>query len=580
MPQINLHPGFNDFAFRLMRADGAVFAGVVRRDNPLYGEALNLMGGAEPYRWIGSGSLNKVVRIDDGLRRQMTEILNRLADTDEARDKTCEFFAGIRPDGLIAYLRESVIHPVRDALMQEAYRQLQGCELGDLYDVYVFGDGKDRQFTGPDDYRKCVCRFCHRTYPEVRFDRKNAHAIPDALGNKLVFCNDECTTCNHDLAEVENNLINYFNYRRAEDKIPGKRGRIKTIYGQNYCVEGATGHVEISPDAIVADDGVSLTVKNLDARLISHLGIYRALSKIAIDLLPGGCLADFAVTVDWIRGAVAPHTVPNVYFAYRQDKVIQPVARVYVRKSGIGPAQTPHSVVTLDIDDLRFFFLVPFAKSDGTEWIRQDALDALMHMFISDGDIGYDRIDMSDRAGKYAHVYKKITAADANIVPASKFDSAREKSPNNIDFPPLDCRRVSVLSSELVEFIPNRDRNVPAVACIEHSSLNVHTHNMVYGDAPGVFTLALSFSVSDIVTGAEIFRAILLVNARHSRPAEICSLALNEISHEFTRFLTDRAIETLSTRASALMPHFNFSALPQLIEENTLYDLPDDKAGK
>ena len=46
------------------------------------------------------------------------------------------------------------------------------------------------------DTQNRVCRFCGKRSPEVTFESE-AHAIPEALGNKSIFSAYECDVCNH-----------------------------------------------------------------------------------------------------------------------------------------------------------------------------------------------------------------------------------------------------------------------------------------------------------------------------------------------------------------------------------------------
>lgn len=58
----------------------------------------------------------------------------------------------------------------------------------DIHFTYLsYGYDGISQCIGEDDKSKRVCRFCGQQMPEVTFD-KEAHAIQDALGNKLLFC--------------------------------------------------------------------------------------------------------------------------------------------------------------------------------------------------------------------------------------------------------------------------------------------------------------------------------------------------------------------------------------------------------
>ncbi|MGJ0982013.1 HNH endonuclease [Bacteroides ovatus] len=107
------------------------------------------------------------------------------------------------------------------------------------YNVISFGDKEE--YTGPNDLNACVCRFCGKKYPEVRFKKKNAHAIPDALGNKLVFCNDECQSCNAALSPIDKELAEYLKFRRSENKIVNKKNKIIKVWGHNFFYDGSIG---------------------------------------------------------------------------------------------------------------------------------------------------------------------------------------------------------------------------------------------------------------------------------------------------------------------------------------------------
>ena len=53
------------------------------------------------------------------------------------------------------------------------------------------------------------CRFCGGSSPEVSFQQE-AHAIPEALGNKTLFTSYECDNCNQKFGRgIENDLGNW-----------------------------------------------------------------------------------------------------------------------------------------------------------------------------------------------------------------------------------------------------------------------------------------------------------------------------------------------------------------------------------
>lgn len=70
--------------------------------------------------------------------------------------------------------------------------------IADSYNIYTFGE--KRICIGEFDKKKRVCRFCRQSYPIVTF-KKTAHAISESLGNKLLFCYEECDKCNENFGK-------------------------------------------------------------------------------------------------------------------------------------------------------------------------------------------------------------------------------------------------------------------------------------------------------------------------------------------------------------------------------------------
>jgi len=68
------------------------------------------------------------------------------------------------------------------------------------------------------------CRFCGESPPGATF-HKQAHAIPEALGNKSIESLYECDACNQAFGSgIENDLGNWTQPMRAFARIRGKRG--------------------------------------------------------------------------------------------------------------------------------------------------------------------------------------------------------------------------------------------------------------------------------------------------------------------------------------------------------------------
>lgn len=137
------------------------------------------------------------------------------------------------------------------------------------YDYYSFGLDGMQIFVGEYDKSKRTCRFCHgvtkeneraeeykkKGVPIVTFGKNtNAHAISDALGNKLLFCLEECETCNNSLAKVENNFIALMDWRRALFGVKKKDNEAPNVFGKESAIrtnDDGSQTLYIDQDALV-----------------------------------------------------------------------------------------------------------------------------------------------------------------------------------------------------------------------------------------------------------------------------------------------------------------------------------------
>ncbi len=154
-----------------------------------------------------------------------------------------------------------------------------------------------------------VCRFCSLSHPNVSF-RKEAHAIPECLGNTSLFTKYECDTCNQFFGDgIETSLGNWSKPQRALSGVRGKRGvpKLKEESSRQWRFEhGSTGikitQDEADPIAVVneATKEITLTVHR-DPH--TPVAILKAFAKMAILLLPEEELPNFRAAMSWIRNA-------------------------------------------------------------------------------------------------------------------------------------------------------------------------------------------------------------------------------------------------------------------------------------
>ncbi|MDE6629778.1 MAG: HNH endonuclease [Muribaculaceae bacterium] len=254
------------------------------------------------------------------------------------------------------------------------------------YNVFVYGVDETPVYVGEPDKSKRICRFCKepgKSYKDV------AHAIPEALGNTKLFCNEECVTCNHKLNIIEDNLIALMDVRRAMFKIRRKgTSEIPDIDGQDFVIRGdADGNPmvyykeEALPDGWQNMDVIPVRL-NLKYKTTNE-NIYKALCKIAIDLMPSEYVGQFSETVDWISsdGRFIPDSLPSCHMAVlpRGAFYEQPQLHLYV-KADID-SDSPFCFALLNIYDVCYRFIVPFSKPDAGRYRTNDSLVSFWSRF-------------------------------------------------------------------------------------------------------------------------------------------------------------------------------------------------------
>jgi hypothetical protein len=88
------------------------------------------------------------------------------------------------------------------------------------------------------------CRFCNRSYPEVSFE-KDAHVIPQFMGNKNLLSFFECDECNQLFAKHESSFANYFGIGRTFAQIKGQSNKIPKFKDRKSGLEVEVGNSSV-----------------------------------------------------------------------------------------------------------------------------------------------------------------------------------------------------------------------------------------------------------------------------------------------------------------------------------------------
>jgi hypothetical protein len=134
-----------------------------------------------------------------------------------------------------------------------------------------------------------MCRFCGKKSGEVKF-KKDAHVIPEALGNRYLVSDFECDECNHKFGRYEDDLMKYVGVIRTITRTRGKK-KVANYVSPNfhasqhdfYGNENAIKLEGKGPDQVFEYDPENnqQTIR-IKKPPYTPLNVYKALLKIAL----------------------------------------------------------------------------------------------------------------------------------------------------------------------------------------------------------------------------------------------------------------------------------------------------------
>lgn len=331
-----------------------------------------------------------------------------------------------------------------------------------IYISFQFGNAKHT--SGQKENKKC--RFCDRYESLGATFREVAHATPDSLGNNLLFSYEECDECNDKFGKgVELDFIKYLNLSRTLHKIKNKKGKLNVIVGENFCTD-RTGNIYVEE---ITQKEKETGFKQLKANdTITLQGMYRAMVKFVINLIPNEYLSEFQETIKWIKGEIVPTQLPWV--KHQITKVIksQPFLTVYLNENK--NPDYPYCIASLHCLDVIWCFIVPFSHSDHGNFMEKDALMKLNDFIEKFEFLGGEFEDY--RSLEPRTVWKFVRVDDLSLIPnlEEKKKELDHSTPSHhqkkhVDFPPLNPHSIKFESFKELYFkeyisYPNLPENV------------------------------------------------------------------------------------------------------------------------
>lgn len=263
------------------------------------------------------------------------------------------------------------------------------CHWGWLFlhfDTYSYGFLTERITIGEKDKSKRVCRFCGLS--GKHHFTKEAHAIMESLGNKLLFCNEECDDCNQAFEfEVERHLYKFLEINRTLYRVRGKESKKHHLEGRNFHIhpdlKTSQPIVYVMQEQSINDlykgkvTGRLLLLNNGE---ISYYGVYKALVKIAVDLIPSDRKNRFVNTGRWVHGDIDSNHLPCFLYGEHNGFFEQPEVDLFFSNEKSSSC-SPYCTAILYIYDAIFVYVVPLSNVDGNRFESPELLMAHWDVF-------------------------------------------------------------------------------------------------------------------------------------------------------------------------------------------------------
>ena len=344
------------------------------------------------------------------------------------------------------------------------------CIMNLLFEYHSYGFDGLEEWIGEADEDKRICCFCGRSVPKVSF-KKVAHAIQDALGNKLLFCYEECDTCNHDLAVVEDEFRIMMDFRRSIFRIP-RKGTTKAakVVGKDFIIvpDGKGDPIlYLMKEAIPQyHNNTKLFLHHFELKSpIVNEQMYKALCKMVIDVLPTKELPHFKNTIKWIKSKdFIPDTLPSIWLVVLADAekdeipFKQPMLDVFINNHQ-EDLKAPYCTGIIWIYDIAYAFIVPLVDIDKGEY-KYDS-DLSDHWKKIKQWMGFDkwqRQDTTNRDLSTPWIDWIVNPTDDDVVILPKSDSifceclTKKSESNDVVMPDFKPEFLSVIKLKTIHF--------------------------------------------------------------------------------------------------------------------------------
>lgn len=264
------------------------------------------------------------------------------------------------------------------------------------YQMTTFSPPRKHTYGEPSKAKR-ICRFCSLSKETGATFKQEAHAIPEALGNKKIIAAEECDKCNETLEKsIERDLIEFLGIYRVFWGVRGKEKVPKLKFRNGIILENDGIFTLSTPDKKhLRPENRSFEIPLHALQPLNLMDVYRQLSRSAINLIPRSDLPLFTQTIAWINKTRAlPAPLPKVGWRTNPQLVDHPRLTLFRRTSA--ESRLPFCVAELSLWTFVFVFIIPGVTTDTSEFSSQENFDHFWQTFYYHKTPGWTFLDFND----------------------------------------------------------------------------------------------------------------------------------------------------------------------------------------
>ncbi|MEO8711929.1 MAG: HNH endonuclease [Parafilimonas sp.] len=217
-----------------------------------------------------------------------------------------------------------------------------------------------------------TCKFCGKSFPQTTF-KKDAHIIPEALGNRYMVSDFECDNCNEIFGHYENELVKYLGISRTITKTKTK----SKIPNYNR------PHIKASIEKFFNTDSIIIESKTEDFKVFDYnpetneriirsikapyvpIKVFKALMKMGLCLVNNGDLKNYNLALKFLKTNIYDTNIkmPLYLSTFILPSMYEKPFGILFKRNSID-FETPTHVFVLFYKSYQFQICLPFNNQD------------------------------------------------------------------------------------------------------------------------------------------------------------------------------------------------------------------------